>query len=363
MYVDPDPPEVPPLNPNDPEYPPQMQPHAILDSLPFSVFCPFRHTCMWTLTPEVPPLNPNDPEYPPQMQPHAILDSLPFSVFCPFDIHMYVTLTPEVPPLNPNDPEYPPQKQPHAILDSLPFSVFLPLSTYTCMWTLTLPKCLRSTPMTPNTPHRCNHTRSLTLCPFPFSALSTYMYVDPDPPKCLRSTPMTPNTLPPLNPNDPEYPPQMQPHAILDSLPFSVFLPLSTHMYVDPDPPKCLRSTPMTPEYPPQMQPHAILDSLPFSVFCPFRHTYVDPDPEVPPLNPNDPEYPPQMQPHAILDSLPFPFSALSTYTCMWTLTLPKCLPKSKPPDSSIKIELSCPKPFSFLPAPNPFDRLTKLNK
>ncbi|KAJ4457413.1 hypothetical protein PAPYR_7117 [Paratrimastix pyriformis] len=59
---------------------------------------------------------------------------------------------------------------------------------------------------------------------------------------------------------------------------------------------------------------------------------YVDRDPpEVPPLNPKDHEYP--------------------------------ASPKSKPPDSSIKIELSCPKPFSFLPAPNPFDRLTKLNK
>ncbi|KAJ4457396.1 hypothetical protein PAPYR_7095 [Paratrimastix pyriformis] len=65
MYVDPDPPEVPPLNPNDPEYPPQMQPHAILDSLPFSVFCPFDiHMYVDPDPPEVPPLNPNDPEYP-----------------------------------------------------------------------------------------------------------------------------------------------------------------------------------------------------------------------------------------------------------------------------------------------------------
>ncbi|KAJ4453255.1 hypothetical protein PAPYR_12326 [Paratrimastix pyriformis] len=196
MYVDPDP-EVPPLNPNDPEYPLQMQPHAILDSLPFR-FCP---THIWTLTPKCLRSTPMTPNTPHRCN-HTILDSLPFSVFLPLSTYTCMDPDPpEVPPLNPNDPGIPPTDATHAILDSLPFSVFCPFR-HTCMWTLT-PEVPPLNPNDPNTPHRCNHTRSLTLCPFPFSALSTYMWTLT--PKCLRSTPMTPNTRPS---------PQMQPHAI-----------------------------------------------------------------------------------------------------------------------------------------------------
>ncbi|KAJ4453443.1 hypothetical protein PAPYR_12073 [Paratrimastix pyriformis] len=153
--------------------------------------------------PEVPPLNPNDHEYPPQKQPHAILDSLPFAFSAPFDIHMYVDPDPpkclRSTPMTTNTRPNSPQKQPHAILDSLPFCVFLPLSTYICMWTLTLPKCLRSTPMTtntrPNSPQKQPHA-ILDSLPFAFSApFDIHMYVDPDPPE-----------VPPLNPNDHEYP-------------------------------------------------------------------------------------------------------------------------------------------------------------
>ncbi|KAJ4453445.1 hypothetical protein PAPYR_12075 [Paratrimastix pyriformis] len=109
------------------------------------------------------------------------------------------------------------------------------------------------------------------------------MYVDPDPPE-----------VPPLNPNDHEYPPQKQPHAILDSLPFAFSAPFDIHMYVDPDPPKCLRSTPMTTNTPHRSNHTRSLTLCPFAFSAPFDiHMYVDPDPpEVPPLNPNDHEYP-----------------------------------------------------------------------